>query len=148
ASVVMSVRLLGLSVGLSALTAWGLSRFNARRSTIEWPPLTDPKFESALLEAQEHLTAQAIAETFTAAAVVLGAGLLATFAMRRLAATGEPTMEDTETTPTTTQTVAADDTPPTRVETADLVAVGAMRDLPPPAPLVNGAVVDAALVEQ
>ena len=57
ASVVMVVRLLGLSVGLSALTAWGLSRFNALRSTIELPPLTDPNFESALLEAQEHLTA-------------------------------------------------------------------------------------------
>ena len=84
ASVVMVVRLLGLSVGLSALTAWGLSRFNALRSTIDLPPLTDPNFESALLAAQEHLTAQAIAETFTAAAVVLGAGLLATFAMRRL----------------------------------------------------------------
>jgi MFS family permease/prefoldin subunit 5 len=149
ASVVMVVRLLGLSVGLSALTAWGLSRFNALRSTIDLPPLTDPKFESALLAAQEHLTAQAIAETFTAAAVVLGAGLLATFAMRRLAATGEPTMEDTETTTlTTTQTVAADDTPPTPVETADLVAVGATRDLPPPAPVVSGAVVDVALVEQ
>ena len=83
ASVVMVVRLLGLSVGLSALTAWGLGRFNDLRSTIELPPLTDPDFESALLAAQETLTAQAIAETFTAAAVVLGAGLLATFAMRR-----------------------------------------------------------------
>jgi EmrB/QacA subfamily drug resistance transporter len=94
ASVVMVVRLLGLSVGLSALTAWGLARFNDLRSTIELPPLTDPDFESALLAAQETLTAQAIAETFTAAAVVLGAGLLATFAMRRHAATGDNTMDD------------------------------------------------------
>jgi EmrB/QacA subfamily drug resistance transporter len=88
ASIVMVVRLLGLSVGLSALTAWGLARFNDLRSTIDLPPLTDPGFESALLDAQETLTAQAIAETFTAAAVVIGAGLVAALAMRRL--TGDP----------------------------------------------------------
>jgi MFS family permease len=86
ASIVMVVRLLGLSVGLSALTAWGLARFNELRSTIELPPITDPEFEDAVLEAQESLTAQAIAETFTAAAVVLAAGLLATVAMRQRAA--------------------------------------------------------------
>ena len=91
ASIVMVVRLLGLSVGLSALTAWGLARFDALRSTIDLPPLTDPGFESALLAAQERLTAQAIAETFTAAAVVVGAGLLATLAMRR---TGDTPMND------------------------------------------------------
>ena len=83
ASVVMVVRLMGLSVGLSALTAWGLSRFEELRSTIDLPPITDPGFEDAVLAAQESLTAQAIAETFTAAAVVLGAGLIATLFMRR-----------------------------------------------------------------
>jgi MFS family permease len=93
ASVVMVVRLLGFSVGLSALTAWGLARFEALRSTIDLPPLTDPGFEDAVIEAQEALTAQAIAETFTAAAVVVGAGLLATFAMRRTRTTGD-TMHD------------------------------------------------------
>ncbi len=90
ASVVMVVRLLGLSVGLSALTAWGLSRFESLRSTIELPPITDPGFEDAVVAAQETLTAQAIAETFTAAAVVLGAGLLATFFMRRNRAATHP----------------------------------------------------------
>ena len=95
ASIVMVVRLMGLSVGLSALTAWGLSRFDKLRSTIDLPPLTDPGFEAALLEAQETLTAQAIAETFTAAAVVLGAGLVTTFAMRRIISDGEDTMNDT-----------------------------------------------------
>lgn len=94
ASIVMVVRLMGLSVGLSALTAWGLTRFNDLRSTIDLPPLTDPGFEAALLEAQETLTAQAIAETFTAAAVVLGAGLLTTFAMRRITSEEDTTMTD------------------------------------------------------
>ncbi len=89
ASIVMVVRLLGLSVGLSALTAWGLARFNELRSGIDLPPLTDPTFQDAVLAATETLTARAIAETFTAAAVVLGAGLLATAAMRRLTPDGD-----------------------------------------------------------
>jgi MFS family permease len=83
AAIVMVVRLLGLSVGLSALTAWGLARFDELRSTIDLPAITDPGFEDAVIEAQQSLTAQAIAETFTAAAAVIGAGILATFAMRR-----------------------------------------------------------------
>ena len=82
ASIVMVVRLLGFSVGLSALTAWGLARFNDLRATIDLPSITDPAFETAVIEAQGTLTAQAIAETFTAASVVIGAGLLATLAMR------------------------------------------------------------------
>ena len=95
ASIVMVVRLLGFSVGLSALTAWGLARFNSLRSTIDLPPLTDPGFEAATTEAYQTLTAQAIAETFTAAAVVIGAGLLTTFAMRRINSDGDNNMTDT-----------------------------------------------------
>lgn len=82
ASLVMVVRLLGLSVGLSALTAWGLTRFDELRATVELPPLTDPGFESALRSAQQTVTAQAIAETFLAAAVVVGLGVMAAAAMR------------------------------------------------------------------
>ena len=102
ASIVMVVRLLGFSVGLSALTAWGLARFNDLRSTIDLPPLTDPGFEAATTAAYESLTAQAIAETFTAAAVVIGAGLLTTFAMRRM--TGDTPMTTPQHTPTTMNT--------------------------------------------
>lgn len=101
AAIVMVVRLLGLSVGLSALTAWGLARFNNLRSTIDLPSITDPAFESAVVEAQETLTSQAIAETFTAAAVVIGSGLIAAFAMRRFASTGDTTM-NTNSDPTET----------------------------------------------
>ncbi len=120
ASVVMVVRLMGFSVGLSALTAWGLARFNALRSTIDLPAITDPGFEAAVTEAQATLTAQAIAETFTAAAVVIGAGLLATTAMRR---TGDTTMS----TPLDHTDEAA----------ADPMPVGAP---PPDAPPVDSAV--------
>jgi len=76
AAIVMVVRLLGLSVGLSALTAWGLARFNALRGDIELPPLTDPGFEAALQDASGQLTATSIAETFIATAVLLGVGLV------------------------------------------------------------------------
>ena len=85
AGIVMVVRLLGLSVGLSALTAWGLNRFNELRGGLQLPPIGSPGFEDALLTAQADLTAQAIAETFTAAAFVVGAAVVATFVMRRTA---------------------------------------------------------------
>lgn len=74
AALVMVVRLLGLSIGLSALTAWGLARFNSLRGSIELPPLDDPGFGDALREASAHLTSSSIAQTFSATAVVLGIG--------------------------------------------------------------------------
>lgn|GEM_PF-282833 len=84
AAVVMVVRMIGLSVGLSALTAWGLARFNSLRGDIELPPLNDPGFRSALAEATERLTAQSIADTFLASAAALAVGLaLCVFLLRR-----------------------------------------------------------------
>ena len=75
AAVVMVVRMIGLSVGLSALTAWGLARFDALRGELDLPPLTDPGFSAALSAETERLTSQSIADTFLASAVVLGIGL-------------------------------------------------------------------------
>ena len=83
AGLVMVTRLLGFSVGLSALTAWGLARFNSLRRGIDLPPLTDPGFESVLRDASEELTAKAIAETFLATAAVTAIGVGAALAMRR-----------------------------------------------------------------
>jgi MFS family permease len=83
AAVVMVVRMVGLSVGLSALTAWGLARFNALRSEIDLPPITDPEFRSALNAATERLTAQSIADTFLASALALGIGLALCLALLR-----------------------------------------------------------------
>ncbi len=76
ASAVMVFRLIGLSVGLSLLTAWGLKRFNELRATIELPPITDPNFAAEATAAQEALTAKAIAETFLASAVVVAIGVV------------------------------------------------------------------------
>ncbi len=77
AALVMVVRLVGLSVGLAGLTAWGLARFNAGRGDLELPPLSDPSFEEALFDATGRLTADAISETFLAAAVFTTLGLVA-----------------------------------------------------------------------
>jgi hypothetical protein len=82
ASIVMVVRLLGPQrrvVGADRLGPRPLRRpaFDDRP-----PPITDPGFDEAH-RTQESLTAQAIAETFTAAAVVIGAGVIAALAMRR-----------------------------------------------------------------
>ena len=90
AAVVMVVRMIGLSVGLSALTAWGLARFNALRSEIDLPPITDPEFQSALNAATERLTAQSIADTFLASAVALGIGLALCLALLRRSPSDAP----------------------------------------------------------
>lgn len=87
AATLMVVRLMGLSVGLSLLTAWGLARFNALRDDIDLPPIDDPAFEDAVITAQGDLTATAIAETFLAAAVVAAVGLGLAFVMRNRAET-------------------------------------------------------------
>ncbi|MEM9042031.1 MAG: MFS transporter [Actinomycetota bacterium] len=100
AGVVMVVRMIGLSVGLAALTAWGLARFNALRGDIELPPLTDPGFTDAVQAATRDLTAQSIADTFLASAAALGVGLVLCLVLLRRRATDidpkEPMMTDTE----------------------------------------------------
>ncbi len=83
AAIVMIVRLVGLSVGLAGLTAWGLARFNRLRGEIELPPITDPGFEAAITEASAQLTADAISETFLAAAVLTALGAAIAAFLRR-----------------------------------------------------------------
>jgi len=77
ASLVLVLRLIGLSVGLSALTAWGLYRFNQLREQISLPPLSDPGYADAVNAASARLTTSALAETFVAAGVLvlIGAGI-------------------------------------------------------------------------
>ena len=83
ASIVMVFRLMGLSVGLSALTAWGLHRFNQLRGDVVLPPLDDPGYADALTAAQAELTTSALAETFVAAAVVTTIAAAVALTMRR-----------------------------------------------------------------
>jgi len=104
ASMVMIVRLVGLSVGLAALTAWGLSRFNTLRSQLDLPPITDPGFQEAITEAAARLTAEAISETFIAAAVITILGIGAAAFMHRT--TGDVMSETSETNSRLTPVVA------------------------------------------
>jgi EmrB/QacA subfamily drug resistance transporter len=83
ASLVVVVRLIGLSVGLSGLTAWGLFRFNQFRQNVNLPPIDDPGYGEALSAAQAEVTTSALAETFLAAAVVIAIAFAVALMMRR-----------------------------------------------------------------
>lgn len=91
ASLVMVLRLIGLSVGLSGLTAWGLHRFNQLRTEMDLPPLSDPDYAARVTEASAELTAAAMAETFIAAGFVLVVAWFVATLMRR-----SPDQESTE----------------------------------------------------
>jgi MFS family permease len=83
ASLVIVMRLMGLSVGLSGLTAWGLHRFNQLRKEVVLPPIGDPGFADAVEKANAELTTSSLASTFAAAAIVILVALAVTAAMRR-----------------------------------------------------------------
>lgn len=82
AGLVIVARLVGLSVGLSGLTAWALYRYNQLRPSIVLPPITDPAYADAAAAAQADLTATALAETFLAAAVVMVVGVIVATRLR------------------------------------------------------------------
>lgn len=90
AGVVVMLRLVGFSVGLSGLTAYGLWRFNQLRDTLELPPIGDPGFQAAAERGQAELTTSALSETLLAAGVVLAVGLLITTWMRRPGSRSSP----------------------------------------------------------
>ena len=73
-----------LAGGLAGLTAWGLHRYGELRGTIVLPPLSDPTYTEVLARAQAELTTSALAETFVAAAVVAGVGLIVGLGMRSM----------------------------------------------------------------
>ncbi|MDR9450854.1 MAG: MFS transporter, partial [Acidimicrobiia bacterium] len=94
ASLVMVLRLMGLSVGLSGLTAWGIHRYGVLRRSIVLPPLGDPTYQDALRRAQEELTTSALAETFLAAAVIIGLGIAVALFMRSATTQAVPAQPD------------------------------------------------------
>ena len=109
AAIVMIARLIGLSVGLAALTAWALSRFNTLRQEIELPPINDPTFTEAVTEASARLTADAISETFLAAAALTVLGVFVTFAMRaRIHSRQQETIMETSPSPQPVATGSGD----------------------------------------
>lgn len=80
-SLVIVLRLIGMSVGLSALTAWGLYRFEILRQTITLPPLGDPTYIQAINEGLTAVTVAVLAESFLICAVV---AVVALFVSSRL----------------------------------------------------------------
>ena len=76
-------RSVGRTVGAHGLGAGAIQRPAARRSSCRRSPT--PTSKTALLAAQETLTAEAIAETFLVSAAVTAIGVAAALTMRRLA---------------------------------------------------------------
>ena len=83
AGLVIVFRLMGLAVGLSALTGWTLLRFDRLRSGLDLPAIGDPGYREALEAAQADITAQALTETFLLAVLVVAVALLVATAFRR-----------------------------------------------------------------
>ncbi len=82
AGLVIQFRLMGFSIGLAALTAWGTHRFNQLRAGLDLPSLDDPDAAIAVAEAEVGITTSALAETFLGAAVVMALALGAAVALR------------------------------------------------------------------
>ncbi len=77
-ALVIVLRLMGMTIGLSALTAWGLHRFDTL-GMAELPPLTDPTYMDVLT----RLTARVLRETFGVSAVVALGTLLPAALLRQ-----------------------------------------------------------------
>ncbi len=81
-SLVIVMRLMGMSVGLSALTAWGLYRFGILRQRIQIPPSEDPNYQNALIQALTDTTVATLAETFVISALFAIIALLLGLTLR------------------------------------------------------------------
>jgi MFS family permease len=73
---VIVFRLIGMSVGLSGLTAWGLHRFEDLRQSIDLPPITDPDFQAILIDGLTGITVDVLTETFLISALVAAVAVL------------------------------------------------------------------------
>jgi MFS family permease len=77
AGLVIMARLIGFSVGLAGLTAWGLRRYDQMRGEVELPPIDDPGYADALNEATVEVSTAALSETFVGAAIAVLAAIAA-----------------------------------------------------------------------
>ncbi len=82
-SLVIVLRLIGMSVGLSSLTAWGLYRFDVLRRTVALPDISDPGFQDALIKGLTNTTAKVLAETFLISSGLIILALLVALTLRR-----------------------------------------------------------------
>lgn len=84
-SLVIVMRLIGMSVGLAGLTSFGLQRFNILRTQIELPdlPITDPNYQQAIVDGLISVTVQVLTETFLVTAGVAVLATLVAVSLRR-----------------------------------------------------------------
>ncbi len=82
-SLVIVFRLIGMSVGLSGLTAWGLHRFDILRQESLLPPISDPAFEEALVDGLTTTTVAVLAETFLISAAIAVLAMLASTRLQK-----------------------------------------------------------------
>ncbi|MEJ2749424.1 MAG: MFS transporter [Anaerolineae bacterium] len=84
-SLVIVVRLMGMSVGLAGLTAWGLRRFAVLRTQIALPdlPFTDPVYQQAIIDGLTAVTVRVLTETFVVTAVIAVIALFIGLGLRR-----------------------------------------------------------------
>jgi MFS family permease len=82
-SLVIVFRLIGMSVGLASLTAWGLERFSQLRRDISLPAITDPGFQEAAVEALTETTIVVLTETFLICAGIAFLALLIALLLRQ-----------------------------------------------------------------
>jgi MFS family permease len=82
-SLVIVMRLMGMSIGLSGLTAWGLYRFDVLRRLIVLPPFGDPGYQTAVIESLTNTTVSVLTETFLISAVLAVLALLVVFRLRK-----------------------------------------------------------------
>jgi hypothetical protein len=84
-SLVIVLRLMGMSVGLSGLTAWGLHRFEILRKLIDLPDLSlsDPTYQQALADGLTEVTVGVLTETFLISAGAALLALLVAFWLKR-----------------------------------------------------------------
>ncbi len=71
AGLVIVFRLIGFSIGLAAVTAWGLHRYAELRDALELPGLGDPGYKDAASSAAIEITTIALTETFIGAGLAL-----------------------------------------------------------------------------
>lgn len=76
AGLVILARLLGFSVGLAALTAWGARRYSELRADLELPAIGQEGASEAMSAAVVDITTAALAETFLGAGLALVAGVV------------------------------------------------------------------------
>lgn len=90
AGLIILSRLIGFSVGLAGLTAWGLRRYDDMRADVELPPITDAGYADAVAEATVKISTAALAETFIGAAVVLAVAVAVAVALGVRTSQGRP----------------------------------------------------------